>query len=47
MTGSGSGNPSDSESEWEIKKGSDIIELDGTTGVVSAKKRELQRLQSV
>ena len=38
MTGSGSGNPSDSESEWEIKKGSDIIELDGTTGVVSAKK---------
>lgn len=38
MTGSGSGNPSDSESKWEIKKGSDIIELDGTTGVVSAKK---------
>lgn len=38
MTGSGSGKPSDSESKWEIKKGSDIIELDGTTGVVSAKK---------
>ena len=38
MTGSGSGNPSDSESKWEIKEGNDIIELDGTTGVVSAKK---------
>lgn len=38
MTGSGSGKPSDSESEWEIKEGNDIIELDGTTGVVSAKK---------
>lgn len=38
MTGSGSGNPSDSESDWEIKEGNDIIELDGTTGVVSTKK---------
>lgn len=38
MTGSGSGTPSDSKSEWKIEKGNDIIELDGTTGVVSAKK---------
>lgn len=38
MTGSGSGTPSGSKSEWKIEKGNDIIELDGTTGVVSAKK---------
>ena len=37
-SGSGSGNPSDSESEWEIKTGGDVIELDGKTGVVSAKR---------
>lgn len=36
--GSGSGNPSEPESDWEIEEGQGVIELDGKTGVVKAKE---------